>query len=96
MAENKAPAAGLPESKRHSRIPALCERALDKQARTRFIGAAMTKQQHKALLKTIKAYTRNNSGTAGKARSTLIKEGIYTKSGKLSKKYGGETKAASK
>jgi hypothetical protein len=43
----------------------------------------------------IKVYTTANTVSVQVARTTLIKEGIYTKTGKLAKKYGGEAKANS-
>jgi hypothetical protein len=54
----------------------------------------MTKQQHAKILRMIEDYTREHTTSAVKAKNALIREGIYTKTGRLSKKYGGAVKTA--
>ncbi len=56
----------------------------------------MNEKQYKDILKAIRSYTAKNTKTPEAARAALIRTGIYTKTGRLAKKYGGEPKAKSK
>jgi len=50
----------------------------------------MTQAQRNAAIKQlIKDYTRKNTKTPEAARAALIKEGIYTRDGKLMPEFGG-------
>jgi hypothetical protein len=49
-------------------------------------------QRHTAILTLISEHTEANTANKGAARDMLIKEGIYTKKGKLRVEFGGESK----
>jgi hypothetical protein len=44
-------------------------------------------QRYRDLIKAIEDYTREHSKTPELARAALIKSGIYTRTGRLKKKY---------
>ncbi len=48
--------------------------------------------QRAAIKKLIREYTKETTASPEKARAALIKEGIYTRSGKLAPRYGGSRK----
>ena len=48
--------------------------------------------QRAAIKKLIREYTKETTTSPEKARAALIKEGIYTRSGKLAPRYGGSRK----
>lgn len=50
----------------------------------------MTNEERRAaVIKALKQYTTANTATPEKARAALIREGIYTKAGRLRPEYGG-------
>lgn len=55
----------------------------------------MTDAQRKAIKILIERHTAANTATPEIARSSLIREGLYTNEGKIAPEYGGSTKAAS-
>jgi len=46
-------------------------------------------QRNSAIKQLIKDYTRENTKSPESARAALIREGIYTKDGKLMPEFGG-------
>jgi hypothetical protein len=48
--------------------------------------------QRAAIIKMIEQHTKTVTVTKEAARESLIKEGIYTRTGKLSARYGGARK----
>jgi hypothetical protein len=56
--------------------------------RNRVDGKGMTQKQYYAeLVKMIEEYTKEHGKTAKSARAALIREGIYTRTGRLKKKF---------
>jgi hypothetical protein len=53
-------------------------------------------ERNTEILALIERYTRNATKSKAAARKALIKTGVYTKSGKLSARYGGKGRAATK
>lgn len=51
----------------------------------------MNTSQRAALVQLMQRYTNKKSKSASTARAALIAEGIYTKKGKISAAYGGES-----
>lgn len=49
----------------------------------------MTSERKEKALKALAAYTRKITRTKSSARSALVREGIYTREGKLTAEYGG-------
>jgi len=52
----------------------------------------INEEYYKKIIEALQKYTKKITKNAKTARKALIKEGIYTKSGKLHKNYGGEDK----
>lgn len=56
----------------------------------------MTSERKEKALRALEAYTRKITRTKSSARNALVREGIYTREGKLTAEYGGpKTKKAS-
>jgi hypothetical protein len=53
-------------------------------------------QRHIAIQSLIQEHTAENTVSKDAAREMLIKEGIYTKTGKLRREFGGASKKANK
>ncbi len=52
-------------------------------------------QRREAIEKLIAQYTSTHTASKAAAREALVSEGIYTRTGKLRAKFGGEQKKAS-
>lgn len=53
------------------------------------------KERNALILKALKEQTKRDTASPETARKVLIKEGIYTKSGNLSQRFGGRRSAKS-
>jgi hypothetical protein len=56
------------------------------------LSAMTSAAQRVAIKKLIRDYTKEMTASPEKARAALVKEGIYTRSGELSHRYGGPKK----
>jgi hypothetical protein len=49
-------------------------------------------EQRAAIKKMIEEHTKTVTASQAAAKASLIKEGVYTPTGKLTRRYGGQTK----